>query len=583
MTTQRDFYRASAHILRIITALFALTGVVRADWEEDLHRHAEQEIVWRNQHQKSSDISIKLLGINDFHSQILTGEKVAARPVGSAPVLASYLRQAAKGYEQQTILLHAGDHVGASQPQSGLMQDEPGIMFFSMLGNTACTELGVESSECNLLGVPGNHELDEGPAEMMRLIYGGNHANGPFLASKYTGAGFPYVCANLVRSATNEPIFAPYLIKEIQGVRIAFIGALLANASAFLSPESLSGLTILDEVATVNQYARKLQAEGVHAIVLIIHQGGYQAVAENAADKDRLGGDIARIASQLDSEFDVIFSGHTHTFHNIFVENADGKNMLVVQAWPKGSGFADVDLSIDPVNGEVTAIRSKIVTTWADAGPALQPDKKIAEFAARVEQMGNRLASQVVAKAAHPITRTTNEAGESALGDLIADAQRQVMGTDFAFMQVGGIKADILPGGITKLDHFQVQPYNWNLIRLELTGQQIYDLLNQQWQEANGEGCFLQVSGLKYTWDAAQPAGQRVVEITRAGHPLDRTARYTVTVNEYLAGGGDNFTVLTGGVNPVVGPFLAEALLQYVQNQSQPLDSTIEGRISRMN
>jgi 5'-nucleotidase len=157
------------------------------------------------------------------------------------------------------------------------------------------------------------------------------------------------------------------------------------------------------------------------------------------------------------------------------------------------------------------------------------------------------------------------------------------MGTDFAFMQADGIRADIAPGRITKGDHYSVQPYNLNLIKLELTGQQIYDLLNQQWSSQRAQGQFLQVSGLTYTWDADRPAGKRIVAVKKNGKPLQTGAVYTVTVNEYLAGGGDDFTVLTRGANPVVGPFVAEALIQYVQAQPQPINVDIEGRISRLN
>ena len=576
------------HYFFLLCCIFSSLQVVFlqesfADWEEETHQQAEQTIQWKATESHGPNVSVHLLAINDFHSQITAGETVAKRPVGSAPVLAAYLHDSARSHGVSTFILHAGDHVGASQPQSTLMQDEPGITFFNMLGNAGCKPDGQFTDRCNLLGVPGNHELDEGPAEMMRLIHGGNHSKGPFLKANYQGANFPYLCANLIDTQSGQPLFAPYTVRTVKGVRIAFIGAILKNAGAFLSPESLSGLTILDEAETINHYTQILKNQGIHAIAVVIHQGGYQGKDEHNPSEDRLRGDIASLAGQLDGEIDVVFGGHTHTYHNIFVENAGGKKMLVTQAWPKGGGFADVELKISATTGEVTRISSKIVTTWADRGPGLRPNPKIVALAEQVETRGNELASQIVARATRPITRTANKAGESALGDLIADAQRQVMDTDFAFMQIGGIKADILPGGITRGDHYHVQPYNWNLIRLELTGQQIYDLLNQQWQDQNGDGCVLQVSGLTYIWDAARPAGERVVDVFRAGKPIDRLTRYSVAVNEYLAGGGDNFTVLTRGENPVVGPFVAEALLQYVQNLSQPVDSTIEGRISRLN
>ena len=226
---------------------------------------------------------------------------------------------------------------------------------------------------------------------------------------------------------------------------------------------------------------------------------------------------------------------------------------------------------------------ASIVTTWADCGPGLHPERATAQLAQRVDALGKAIAAQVITQTAKPITRLSSAAGESALGDLVADAQRQVMGTDFAFMHPEGIEADIPSGILTKGDHFIIQPANLNLIKLEMTGQQIYDLLNQQWGGKPEHGRFLQVSGLTYTWDASRPAGQRVISVLKRGVPLDRSATYTVAVNEYLAGGGDNFTALTKGANPVVGPFIAEALIEYVQNRPQPIDADIEGRISRLN
>jgi 5'-nucleotidase len=425
--------------------------------------------------------------------------------------------------------------------------------------------------------------MDEGVPEMLRLVHGGNHAQGPYLQDPYQGAQFPYICANLVQAISGKPVFPPYVIREVAGVQVGFIGALLHRASAFLSPESLGELKVLDEADTINLYVRQLQARGVRTIIAVIHQGGFQQSGEIAPQSDPLVGDIVPVVKRLDSEVDVVLAGHTHTFHNTLAENNQGKKILVAQAWPKGTGYADIDLEISRTSGDVVAMSSRIVTTWADAGPGLTPDTRVAALMHRVETMGNALAGQAIAKAARPITRAVNEAGESALGDLVADAHRQAMGTDFAFINADGIRADIAPGGITKGDHYTVQPFQLNLIKLELTGQQIYDLLNQQWTGREGADQLLQVSGLTYTWDADKPTGERIVAVRQHGEPLQPGAVYTVTVNEYLAGGGDNFTVLTQGTHPVVGPFVADALIRYVQAQPQPLNPGIADRIYRLN
>lgn len=573
----RGLIAAGLLMLAGLAAIGARAG--DSEWREQ----AGRTVRWQAPAPRAErTLPLQLLTINDFHSQITAGQEVDGRPVGSAPVLAAYLKEAQAQAKGKTFLLHAGDQVGASQPQSALLQDEPGIMFFNMLGNSHCRTGGRSGPDCDLIGIPGNHELDEGLPEMLRLLTGGDHRLGPFLEHPYQGAAFPTICANLVQTGTGEPLLPPYVVRTVAGVKVGFIGAILHRASTFLSPESLAGLHILDEADTINRYARQLKAEGVRTLVAIVHQGGYQTPATDGAP-GRLVGDIVPIVERLDGEIDVVVGGHTHTFHNILAENGGGRPVLVVQAWPKGTGFADIDLEISPETGDVVAMTSTIVTTWADSGPGLRPDPQVAVLADRVQERGNAIAAEVIARAARPITRASNEAGESALGDLIADAQRQIMGTDFAFMHPEGIEADIPSGALTKGDHFTVQPANLNLIKLEMTGQQIYDLLNQQWSGDGGHGRFLQVSGLTYTWDAGRPAGQRVVAVQRNGTPLDRQAVYTVAVNEYLAGGGGNFTVLTRGANPVVGPFLAEALMQYVQTRPQPIAAGIEGRISRLN
>lgn len=580
--TKTTWRLLAAAAMAALVGLAAVPGQAATDTQ--LRDLASCPVTWRSPGADHLTIPLKLLAINDFHSQITAGLRVDGRPVGSAPVLAAYLKDAAARARGKTFMVHAGDHVGASQPQSALLQDEPGIMFFNMLGNEHCRPGGGYGRDCNLVGIPGNHELDEGLAEMVRLIQGGNHGRGPYLQAPYRGADFPYICANLVAADSGLPLFPPYMVRMVDGVPVGFIGAILRQASSFLSPESLENLKILDEAATINSAVRQLQAQGVHTIITLIHQGGFQQLAnQQSPDAKALAGDIAAIVHRLDDEVDVVLAGHTHAVHNILAANGNGKQILVVQAWPYGSGYADIDLEISRTSNDVVALSSRIVTTWADQGPGLQPDTGVTALMHRVETMGNDIAEQVITSAARPITRTANEAGESALGDLVADAQRTAMGTDFAFMHPEGIQADMGPGRITKGDHYTVQPAQLNLIKLELTGRQIYTLLNQQWTDRSAEARFLQVSGLTYTWDADRPAGKRIVAVRQNGTPLQPERKYTVTVNEYLAGGGGTFTVLTQGTNPVVGPFVAEALIQYVQAQPQPLNADIAGRISRLN
>jgi 5'-nucleotidase len=579
-TQQRTGHRLLLAGLGVLAGLVAVAPA-RA---MDVRTLAEQPLVWRTRAAHGPTVPVQLLAINDFHGQLSAGEQVSGRPVGSGPVLAGYLREAQETAPGRTFLVHAGDHVGASPPQSTLLQDEPAIQFFNLMGNEHCRTGGAAGPDCNLLGVPGNHELDEGVEELLRLVHGGNHPHGPFLQNPYRGAAFPYLSANLVHAATDEPLFPPAVVRRVDGIKIAFIGAILRQAGQFLPPERLAGLRVLDEAEAINRQVRRLRDEqGVRAFVVIMHQGGWQHAEPPADGTAQLVGDIAGVVDRLDPDVDVVLGGHTHTFHKVLVDNGGGGTTLVAQAWPRGTGFADIDLEIDRKSGEVVALGARIVTTWADRGPGLLPDVRVAALTRQMEHLGAAIAGEAIARSSRPITREVNQAGESALGSLVADSYRQAMAADFAFLHLDGLRADLPPGLLTRGDQFAVQPHNLNLIRLELTGAQVRDLLEQQWQGADDEGRRLQVSGLTYTWDASRPAGQRIVAVRAQGQMLRPEARYTVAVNEHLAGGGEQLSVLTRGVNPVVGPFVAEALAGYLASCPQPIEAGIQGRISRLN
>ncbi|NCC94819.1 MAG: hypothetical protein EOM10_16400, partial [Opitutae bacterium] len=268
---------------------------------------AEQPLVWRTRAAHGPTVPVQLLAINDFHGQVSSGEQVSGRPVGSGPVLAAYLREAQETAPGRTFLVHAGDHVGASPPQSTLLQDEPAIQFFNLMGNEHCRTGGAPGPDCNLLGVPGNHELDEGVEELLRLVHGGNHPHGPFLQNPYRGAAFPYLSANLVHAATDEPLFRPAVVRQVDGIKIAFIGAILRQAGQFLPPERLAGLRVLDEAEAINRQVRRLRDEqGVRAFVVIMHQGGLQHAEPPADGTAPLVGDIAGVVDRLDPDVDVV-------------------------------------------------------------------------------------------------------------------------------------------------------------------------------------------------------------------------------------------------------------------------------------
>lgn len=532
-------------------------------------------------------IPLQILAINDFHGQLTSGIKLTGRPVGSAPVLASYLKAAQHGLKERTFLVHAGDLVGASPPESALLQDEPTMMFFNSLANAHCHGPAKADPRCNLVGTLGNHEFDEGQDELMRLIYGGNHKKGPFLQAPWPGARFPYVCANVLREPGGQPLLLPYVLKKVGPVQVAFIGAVFREVPTAVAASGIEGLRFIDEAKAINRQVKAIKRLGVRAIVVLLHQGGIQTAYEGptGSGANDLNGEVLPIIKQLDSEVDVVISGHTHGFTNALVENAQGAKILVTQSMAKGAAYAAIDLAVDPKTRDVVRKSARIVPTWADAGVGLTPDAQVATLVAQAKAATTPLTGRIIAQAAVDLPRSQNAAGESPLGNLIADAQRAQMGTDFAFINPGGIRADLPKGPITWGTLYTAQPFNNDLIKLRLTGQQILDLLNQQFPPVQSIGRVLQLSGLGYTWDNTRPPGDKIVEVHKAdGTPLDTKATYTVTINSFLAEGGDNFTAFTQGTDPVAGPTTdLDALVTYVQKLPQPITAAQEGRIIRRN
>ncbi|MED4970640.1 bifunctional metallophosphatase/5'-nucleotidase [Parageobacillus toebii] len=494
-------------------------------------------------------IDVQLLGINDFHGQLDVTRNVGGRAVGRADYLAAYLKQRERE-NKNTLLVHAGDAVGASSPVSALLQDEPTIEFLNKLGFD--------------VGTLGNHEFDEGVDEMLRLINGGTHPKTGY----FRGADFPYVSANVIDKKTGKPILPPYVIKKVKGIPIGFIGVTLSDTPSIVIPSGVAGVAFTDEAEAINEAVKQLKRRGVRAIVVLAHNPGV-----SNKDGSNASGEIIEIAKTVDDEVDVIFAGHNHAYLNAEV---DGK--LLVQSYSYGTAFSDVDLTIDRRTKDVVAKKAEIVTTYQDS---IKPDPKITKFIDKYEAKVSPIINQVIGTAKTTISAEQNASGESALGNLIADAQRTAMKTDFAFMNPGGIRANIEQGEVTWGELYNVQPFSNQLVKMTLTGEQIRKLLNQQWQ--SNQTRMLQISGLIYTWDASKPIGDKVVDIYLPnGAKLDPNAEYTVTANSFLADGGDNFTVFTEGKNREVGPVDLDALIHYIQQLPQPFDAQIEGRIQQL-
>lgn len=519
---------------------------------QDITNRAEGAAVIHNL-LSSSLVSVQLLGVNDFHGQINTYKKVGDKMAGGAEYLAAYLKKHEAENPENTLMLSAGDSVGASAPASALLQDEPTIEIFNKLGFDVSTL--------------GNHEFDEGVQEMKRLIFGGNHeATGDF-----GGAEFDYVAANVVDAYTNKPVLDPYVVKEVGGVPVGFIGVVTTETPSIVIPSGVAGVKFTDETEAINKYAAELKEQGVEAIVVLAHKP-----AVSNTDGTGAAGELIDMIPNMDDEVDIVYAGHNHKYTNAVVDRK-----LVVQSYSSGTAFSDIDLWINEQTGDIVQKSAEIVNTLHEG---VTPD---AEIKAMVDAAYNKVKDQlneVIGKAAAEISKELNEHGESQMGNLIADSMIAQTKTDVAFMNPGGVRAGVDVGDITWEELFTVQPFGNDLVKMELTGQQIYDLLNQQW--ATGSAKILQVAGLTFTYTSSTSTDGKITgqvkDVKLAdGTAIDKTKTYTATVNNFMATGGDGYTVLKEGKNPTVDITDLDALVKYVKEKGT-VDPKIENRITKV-
>ncbi|NBC69767.1 bifunctional 2',3'-cyclic-nucleotide 2'-phosphodiesterase/3'-nucleotidase [Paenibacillus sacheonensis] len=503
--------------------------------------------------QPNGNVKVQLLGINDFHGQLDYSTTVGGSVVGGAAYLATYLKQ----FEQtnpNTLLVHNGDAVGASSPVSALDRDKPTLDMLDMLGFDVATL--------------GNHEFDQGvPALMAQLNGGQDPVNSQVTFNPTT---MDYVNANVIDKTTHKPIIAPYAVEEIGGEKIGFVGVVTMLTPSKVSPSALAPVDIVEQAPVVNAAVAELKEQGVKAIVVLAHDPASQSGTA-------ITGEAADLANAVDDEVDVIFAGDNHAKVNGTV---DGK--LIFQAYSYGTAFADVDLEIDPETHDIVMKQAAIIDVkqagvTPDAGVSAIVQASLTKHPELMEPVG---------MTADVITKANAYTQENALGSLIADAMKDAMSSDFAFMNPGGIRADLPKGSIVYSDLFRIQPFGNQLVKMTLTGAQIKTLLQQQWGAAAADTKTLQISGLKYTADFSKPITERVVSLTKEdGTPIGDTTEYTAVVNNFMAAGGDNYTVLTQGKNQEAGSTDIEAFYKYVLKTFNhgTITASVKGRITNQN
>jgi 5'-nucleotidase len=535
----------------------------------------------------------QFLSYNDFHGAIdppsgsgaVVNAGGTSTPAGGVEYLATYLkklRAEAKTEGRQTLTVGAGDLIGASPLVSAAFHDEPTIELMN--------EIGLQVSSV------GNHEFDEGVAELLRIQNGGCHpVDGCQDGDGFGGAKFHYLAANTINNKTGLPILPPIDIKFVNGVPVGFVGLTLEGTAGIVNPAGIKNVHFTDEIETANKWGNLLKLFGVKAQVLLLHEGGAQGSATptpGVSDCTNFSGPVVPIVAGLNPEFGLVVSGHTHRFYSCTLPNKSGTS-VVTSAGTNGQLITDIDYSLDRRTGRFASITAKNVIVengvtdgkggWLKdaAGVYLKNPatvdaaaKKIADkYRTAVAPLANRVVGSITAD----ITRTSSAAGESPLGDVIADAELARTGAQIAIMNPGGIRADFAfaasaggeaPGQITYGEAFTVQPFNNLVVTQTLTGAQLKDVLEQQFTGYKGQTTqkILQVSaGLTYTWSASAPLGSKVSALTLNGTPIDPAASYQVSMNDFLANGGDGFTGLTAGTGRTTAPgFDIDALVAYL-------------------
>jgi 5'-nucleotidase len=551
----------------------------------------ETRVSWSApQRARAREIELHVLAFNDFHGNLARPALVTRRPAGGAAVLAAYLEAAEREHPGRTLIVHAGDEFGASPPITRLNGNEPAMQFLDLLAGSGDCPYGVAThfydaaswrkrpDRCNVIGTLGNHEFDGGVPELKRLLEGGNAAAGPFLEKSYRGSRVPYVCANVRDRRTGQLILPPYAVVVIGGIPIGVIGAVLRDTPAIAPAWETANLEFLDEAESINRAAAELERAGIHTLIVTIHQG---VVGTRTPEGWQWQGPLRRIVAQLDPDIDLVISGHTHHYTNALFPDRAGRPVLVTQAYAFGVAYADIDLSIDAATRDVVASSARIVPVWADAGPGLHPDARVAALTSAAERAVAPRIARVVAEAGAPITRSMTSAGESALGDLVADAQRADTHADIALMNPGGLRADLKAGPITWGDILTLHPFGNRLITMTLTGAELLAVLEEQWPaDPDALPRVLKTSGLSYVWDGRRPAGHRVVAACDAERrPIDPARAYRVTANDFLAAGGDDFLGLRVGRDELMGPLDADALAKYLEARRGPIEPHTDGRI----
>jgi 5'-nucleotidase len=531
--------------------------------------------------QKPRTVTVQLLAINDLHGNLEppsgTDGLVNQIPAGGVEYLATHLHNASLE-NPNSIVIAAGDLMGASPLLSNLFHDSPTIEAMNAL-NMSVSSIG-------------NHELDHGSSELLARIKGGClEKQGCKMDEISAPVKFQYLAANVL-TESGKALLPATAVRTVGGVKIGFIGETLQGMVSMIGPAAARGLRFLEESNAANAAAAQLERQGVHTIVLLVHQGGRQVIDSSQTRQPvdpngcaNFSGAIVEIAKKLSPSIKVLISAHTHSFYNCEI---DGH--LVTSAGSFGRLFTRVNLSIDASTDRLLDASAKNEVVTRD----VPKDAAMTAILDKYRPGAARLADRSVGSIAQAMTRSANPVGESSLGDVVADADLEASrgieggGAVIAFQNSGGIRANLTgrsgpngPRTISYADIYAVQPFGNRLTVISMTGAMIRRLLEEQF--AGGRFNILQVSdGFSYQYRRNAPEGEHVVagSTTLHGRPIGMAETVRVEVLDFLISGGSGFNVFTEGTNAVTGGFDVDALVDYFAKHS-PVAPGPQSRVVR--
>ncbi|RVQ67849.1 bifunctional metallophosphatase/5'-nucleotidase [Croceicoccus ponticola] len=521
-------------------------------------------------------VTVRIAGMNDFHGNlrplkspinVMTPDgKVVQAPAGGAAWLASAIA-AIRAQSAYSMVISAGDMIGASPLESAAFLDEPAI--------GVANRIGVD------FNAVGNHEFDKGWRELKRIQDGGCEKftlrEPCAVEPDFAGAQFPFLAANVIGPG-GEPLFPAYGLKQFGegegSVTVGVVGLPLRDVPDLVTPSGVADLTFGDESDAINRAVDELVIRGADAIVVTIHQGLYTDPGSDANGCNSVSGDLLPILARLDPRVDLVISGHTHFAYVCDFATIDqARPFLVTSAGYGGSLVTDIALTIDPVSNAVVARSARNIVVQSegmakDGTPLpvhaslglIVPDSAVTAYVAQYVGAVDEVARRVVGRLSDEAILPDDDSLETALGDMIADAQLAAtrdVGAQIAFMNNSGVRAGLAPnadGAVTFGDIYAAQPFGNTLVTMTLTGDQLLDALEQQFNDNAVKRQILSPSaGFAFSYDRARKEGDRVVSATLDGAAINPLKSYRVTVNSFLAAGGDGFTVFTTGTQTTTG------------------------------